>query len=150
MANHVTRQQLTEWGYVEQPDGSWQKPSLHLGRLDPQKHAQPQGALVGGPQAVSRRQNGRKKGDRRSEAAQTTARPRKRRERPLAPVLAVTMTAHLTSLLDDDNLGTALKPIRDEIAEALGVDDGDGSVLWQPRQVLTSSATGVSVVIQPQ
>lgn len=45
---------------------------------------------------------------------------------------------HLTRLspgiLDDDNLRPALKSIRDGIADALGIDDGDPSVRWEYAQ----------------
>lgn len=33
--------------------------------------------------------------------------------------------------LDDDNLRSALKAIRDGLADGLGVDDGDPSVTWE-------------------
>lgn len=36
--------------------------------------------------------------------------------------------------LDTDNLSSALKPVRDGIADALGIDDGDESVTWVCRQ----------------
>lgn len=36
--------------------------------------------------------------------------------------------------LDSDNLAGSQKHIRDGIADALGIDDGDGRVVWRYRQ----------------
>jgi hypothetical protein len=51
----------------------------------------------------------------------------------------VTMTRHGIKKLDEDNLGRALKSVRDCLADWLGVDDGDegrrGKVVWRCRQV---------------
>jgi hypothetical protein len=60
---------------------------------------------------------------------------------------AITMTAHLHRDMDDDNLANALKPLRDAIADWLGVDDGDRSLRWECGQVRTFSQEGVSVRI---
>jgi hypothetical protein len=50
----------------------------------------------------------------------------------------VTMTRYGVKKLDEDNLGRALKSVRDVVAKWLGVDDGDegprGRVTWRPRQ----------------
>ena len=59
----------------------------------------------------------------------------------------ITMTAHLHRDMDDDNLANALKPLRDAIADWLGVDDGDKSLRWECGQVRTFSDEGVSVRI---
>lgn len=58
------------------------------------------------------------------------------------------MTAHLPRYFDDDNLAGALKPVRDELAEWLEVDDGDRRVLWECDQTLTHGTPGVCVVIR--
>lgn len=47
--------------------------------------------------------------------------------------------------LDSDNLAAAFKPIRDGIADALGVDDGSDRVAWSYEQI--TSVYGVEVVI---
>jgi hypothetical protein len=44
--------------------------------------------------------------------------------------LLVTMTRRAPSPLDDDNLLGALKSVRDEVAERLGVDDRSPLVVW--------------------
>jgi hypothetical protein len=36
--------------------------------------------------------------------------------------------------MDDDNLTSALKAIRDQIASLIGVDDGDHSIEWRYEQ----------------
>jgi hypothetical protein len=50
-----------------------------------------------------------------------------------------------------DNLAYALKPTRDEVARALGIDDGDPRVTWeysQNRDVRTPRWYGVGVSIE--
>lgn len=49
-------------------------------------------------------------------------------------VFVVTLTRVGTRLLDDDNLGAALKSVRDAVAHRLGVDDGKDWVRWQYAQ----------------
>jgi hypothetical protein len=63
------------------------------------------------------------------------------------PETTITMTAHLRRDMDDDNLAASLKPLRDAIADWLGVDDGDKSLRWECGQVRTYSEEGVSVRI---
>lgn len=57
---------------------------------------------------------------------------------PLKPPFRVTITrVGRRMLLDDDNLATSAKHVRDGIAQALGVDDGDTSkVTWRYGQRL--------------
>jgi hypothetical protein len=57
------------------------------------------------------------------------------------------MTAHLPALLDSDNLANALKPVRDEIAAWLGIDDGSPLLRWECGQVETRGAVGVAVTV---
>lgn len=54
---------------------------------------------------------------------------------PAWPVVVVmTRIGPGTRPMDDDGLGTALKAIRDAVAERLGIDDGDRRIGWVPRQ----------------
>jgi hypothetical protein len=46
----------------------------------------------------------------------------------------VTLTRFGGRKLDDDNLRSALKSIRDGIADAIGLDDGDGRIEWRYAQ----------------
>jgi len=53
---------------------------------------------------------------------------------PAALPLTVTLTRLAARRLDSDNLTGALKAVRDGIADALGVDDGDGRLEWRYAQ----------------
>lgn len=46
----------------------------------------------------------------------------------------VTITRIGAKALDDDNLASSLKAIRDGIADAIGIDDGNDVVKWVNRQ----------------
>ncbi len=51
--------------------------------------------------------------------------------------------------LDDDNLRSALKAVRDGVADALGIDDRDARVLWRYDQRRSPRATwGVEIRIE--
>lgn len=133
----VTENDLREWGFVEQPDGTWAKQpaakpaTATVDRLDAGKHRKQARALDKKTQAPRRRKT------RRSPGVGGSVR------------YIVTMIAHITTAMDySDNLPTSLKPVQDEIADALGIDDGDGSVRWQYGQVETRGQTGVIVRIE--
>ena len=64
------------------------------------------------------------------------------------PPAVVTLTRLGPRLLDDDNLASALKALRDAVALSLKVDDGDTRrVVWQYGQVI-SPLYGVRVRIE--
>lgn len=46
------------------------------------------------------------------------------------PPLAITLTRIAPRTLDSDNLARSMKAVRDGIADALGVDDGDERITW--------------------
>lgn len=48
--------------------------------------------------------------------------------------VAVTLTRIAPRKLDDDNLQRACKAVRDGVADALGVDDGDERIEWRYKQ----------------
>lgn len=50
--------------------------------------------------------------------------------------------------MDDDNLAGGCKPLRDAIAESLGVDDGDPRVEWEVEQVQTRGREFVLVRVE--
>lgn len=58
--------------------------------------------------------------------------------------IRISFIAMLPRLLDDDNLAGSLKPLRDEIARDLGIDDGDQSLHFEYGQI-KSDSTGVIV-----
>jgi hypothetical protein len=53
---------------------------------------------------------------------------------PMPERFAVYLTRHSPSVLDGDNLQGALKGVRDGIADALGIDDGDPRITWDYAQ----------------
>lgn len=64
------------------------------------------------------------------------------------PPVVVTLTRCGPRTLDDDNLRGAFKAIRDQIAEELGIDDGDASAAeWRYEQE-TRPASAACVVIR--
>lgn len=125
-------EQLKALGFVEQPDGSWAKANSVLGKVPTGKHAQQTRALE--PKAQTKRKSsaGRKRSNRKHQP----------------PEIIVTMTAMIPRYFDDDNLGGALKPVRDEIADWIGIDDGDGRIRWECGQVETQGEPGVIVKVE--
>lgn len=133
-------QALQQKGFVLQ-NGTWQKPAKHpVDRLEAGKHPKQKGTLDGEVEAPRKRTTSGKKGSPRRKAATG------RRKQPHK--LIVTMTAHLSRYFDDDNLAGALKPVRDELAEWMGIDDGDRRILWECDQTLTRGKPGVCVVVR--
>lgn len=62
-------------------------------------------------------------------------------------VVIVTLVRYGHQLLDDDNLVSSFKPLRDSIAKSIGVDDGDKRFRWEYGQVQTRGETGCNVKI---
>lgn len=52
--------------------------------------------------------------------------------------------------LDDDNFTAGCKPLRDAIANTLGLDDGDTRIAWRYSQIVTDGPEGVLVIISTQ
>lgn len=50
------------------------------------------------------------------------------------PPLTITITRIGVRPLDDDNLATSQKAVRDGIADAIGIDDGDARLSWRYAQ----------------
>ena len=53
---------------------------------------------------------------------------------PLPVVVTMTRFSPGTRPMDSDGLSAALKPIRDGVADCLGVDDADARITWNCRQ----------------
>lgn len=81
-----------------------------------------------------------------SQALVKAAREPKRRAHGLDVV--VTLIALRRRLFDDDNNVSSFKPLRDAIAESLGIDDGDQHLRWQYGQLETKGEQGVIVKIE--
>jgi len=63
--------------------------------------------------------------------------------------LVVLLTRIAPRELDDDNAATALKSVRDGVAEALGVDDRDERVVWLVDQRQGKPAVELTVWVRP-
>lgn len=53
---------------------------------------------------------------------------------PTCAPLTVTLTRLAARKLDSDNLAAAMKAVRDGVADALGLDDGDARLTWRYAQ----------------
>ena len=71
----------------------------------------------------------------------------KRQEGKGGVAFRVAFTAYVRTLLDDDNLTGACKPVRDGVAASLGIDDGDGRIAFEYGQQQTKGPEGVTVRI---
>ncbi len=81
------------------------------------------------------RQRARRVAEQREDArilvrAGLTGSPFRARVRPRDQALTVRLTRIAPRQLDSDNLAGALKAIRDGVADALGMDDGDSRFEW--------------------
>lgn len=55
-------------------------------------------------------------------------------EPPYPPPLVITMTRLSARRFDDDGAVASMKPIRDQLAELLGVNDNDARITWVVKQ----------------
>ena len=53
---------------------------------------------------------------------------------PKSGTVAITLTRIAPRVLDTDNLASAMKAVRDGVADALGVDDGSSRLTWRYAQ----------------
>ena len=67
------------------------------------------------------------------------------KELPLAP-LVVTITRLGPRRLDDDNLASACKYVRDQIAAIVGIDDGSASYTWVYKQLIGAYGVDVEII----
>lgn len=66
---------------------------------------------------------------------------------PYAPPLIVTMTRLAPRRFDDDGAVASMKPIRDQLAELLGINDNDSRITWVVTQE-TRRMPGVRITIE--
>lgn len=66
------------------------------------------------------------------------------------PPLVVTITRHGKRKLDDDNLASACKYVRDAIADVIGIDDGSPLYTWVYRQMIGDSQIEVKIESRPE
>lgn len=84
-----------------------------------------------------------------STPAQTLVRPSaqpKKRKRSVDAV--ITLIACRRRLLDDDNNTASFKPLRDQIAETIGIDDGDNRIRFEHEQIETRGRQGTIVKVE--
>lgn len=97
-----------------------------VGRLEAPKHGQSAGALE-----------------------RKAPKERLRKGRPdEGPGYCITLIGFITRRMDDDNLAHAFKPLRDAIADWIGIDDGSSRLRWEYGQVETRGQQGVSIKIE--
>lgn len=61
------------------------------------------------------------------------------------PGLVVTLTRYAPRTLDSDNLASAFKGIRDQVAKQLGVNDNDPRITWVCEQAKCAARVVVSI-----
>ena len=54
--------------------------------------------------------------------------------KPVRPPLRITLRRIAPRCLDSDNLARSMKAVRDGVADALGIDDGDERLTWVYKQ----------------
>ncbi len=64
------------------------------------------------------------------------------------PRVRVTLIAYRRRLQDSDNSIASMKPIRDLIADWLGLDDADNCIAWEYGQHQTRGGEGVAVRVE--
>lgn len=64
------------------------------------------------------------------------------------PRVRVTLLAFRRRLQDSDNSIASMKPLRDEIARWLGLDDADTCIAWEYGQHPTRGSEGVAVKVE--
>lgn len=67
------------------------------------------------------------------------------RHKELWHPMTITLVRHGKRKMDSDNLARSFKAVRDGIAEAIGIDDGDDRINWQYRQ---EKAKGYTVIVE--
>jgi hypothetical protein len=93
-----------------------------------------------GPVVSSERQ-------RRSEAPLVEKLPGRRSRKGRVQIIA-TLIAVRKGLVDSDNEISGQKPLRDEIAKHLGIDDGDPRIRWEYDRCETLGAEGTIVKLE--
>ena len=59
--------------------------------------------------------------------------------------LIITLTRYGKRTMDDDNLACALKAVRDGVADAIGLDDGDQRIEWRYQQRIGDYAVKIDI-----
>ncbi len=70
-------------------------------------------------------------------------------QRPTAERMVVTLTRRAPRFLDTDNLQSAFKGVRDEIAAFIGIDDGCDRIAWVYQQTKGPAAVLIQLEALP-
>lgn len=62
--------------------------------------------------------------------------------------MVISLVRYSERSLDDDNLRTAIKPLRDAISGTLAIDDADSRIRWEYGQIETRGQPGIMVTIE--
>lgn len=73
---------------------------------------------------------------------------RQRKESKGRVAVVVTLVSCRRRIGDDDSIAASLKPLRDGIADSLGLDDGDARIRFEYAQCRTDGEQGVMVKIE--
>jgi hypothetical protein len=130
-STRITTGDLTRWGYVLQPNGEWAKPAAA---------APPSGLAAQVAQPVEGRALDQGPPPRKGRKARTPRRD--------SPLWRVSLVAHLRREMDSDNLSAGLKPLRDAVADMIGVDDADHLIRWEYGQCQTGGREWVAVCVE--
>lgn len=76
------------------------------------------------------------------------SRNQKQKQGKNSVVLCISLVALTRRDLDSDNLQGACKPLRDQIARSIGIDDGDKCINWEYSQCRTRGTEAVLVKIE--
>lgn len=130
MARRPSEQTLEALGYTIGPDGVARRERPAPKRKPP---ASVSGICVLAPVRTQSEANAREHWSKRSKRA---AEHRQTAANAVGPLWRwrITLTRIAPRKLDDDNLARALKAVRDGVADALGLDDGDERLTWRYAQ----------------
>ena len=145
MADHLAI--LREKGYIENKDGSLSHRSRadapNLGAMAPQKPSKPQQPLDEKHERHPRKQRAVR------QVGAPKAKSTTRVGRCGSPCeVSITFIACSPRPIDTDNLAGGFKPLRDAVAQWLGIDDGNPGLRWEYHQADTRHVSGTIILIQ--
>lgn len=73
---------------------------------------------------------------------------KQRKESKGSVAIVVTLVSLRSRLSDDDAIAASIKPLRDAIANSLGLDDADARIKFEYGQIQTNGEEGVLVSVQ--
>lgn len=142
--------ELKAKGWVTLPNGDLAAPSRVVGGLGAGVGVEPPGPLVGSSQAEQSGPGGIRRGGETGQGSRRSKQARRQvdayKGEARGPIVTVCFVCIRHKRIDDDNLSSGCKSLRDAVAQWLGIDDGDPRVAWEYRQHV-GKPTGTIVVI---